>query len=192
MKKKLSYLLVAAVLSTAAIAQAQEKKATPPPSREETREQFKNMTPEERAAKMKEWREKQGTGAPEGENDRRRQGFQDASKQLGINPEELRNLTPEQRREKMNAAVDSKLAELKKKKEAKTITAEETTLLERLESRKKQMELHKDNPPRRDGAPGQDKDKEHKDHKEHKDGHPEKPEEKGPEHKGPPEKKDKK
>lgn len=151
MKLKLSYLLAAALVSTALVAQAQEKKAERP-SREEMREKFKNMTPEEREKQIKEWREKQGAEAGQPRPD-----MANAAKQLGINPEEMRNLTPEERRTKMNEAVDKKLAELNKKKADKTITEEETKFLERLEARKKAVERFKGGPRRNDdGKPQKD------------------------------------
>ena len=157
MKLKLSYLLATVMISTAAVAQAQENKPERPerPSREEMREKFRNMTPEERQQQIKEWREKQGTGGPQ--FDRRREAMESATKQLGLNPEELRDLKPEERRDKINEAVNKKIAELKKKQTAKTITAEEEKFLERLEARQKFAERFKDGPPRKDGPPAGDR-----------------------------------
>ncbi|MBA4147619.1 MAG: hypothetical protein H0X66_05850 [Verrucomicrobia bacterium] len=176
MKLKLSYLLAAAAISTAIGAHAQDNKPERP-SREEVREKFKTMTPEEREKQIKEWREKQGTGGPQ--SDQRRPDMETAMKQLGLKPEEMRNLSPEERRTKTNEAVDKKLAELNKKKAAKTITEEESKFLERLEARKK-FGQDREGAPGKEGAPGQalKEGRPGRDAKPSKDGTPAKP---GPE-----------
>jgi hypothetical protein len=93
------------------------------PSREELREKLKKMTPEERQAALKEWREKHPEAAARIRDARKaRQASQD--------------LTPEQREARVKerrATAEAKVAELNKKKAAGTITSQETQQLDRME-----------------------------------------------------------
>lgn len=94
-----------------------------PSSRDELREKLKKMTPEERQAALKEWREKHPEAAAKIRDERKaRQASQD--------------LTPEQREARMKerrAAAEARVADLNKKKAAGTITPQETQQLERME-----------------------------------------------------------
>lgn len=116
------------------------------PSREELREQWKNLTPEQREARIKEWREK-NPGGPSRSGDPRgpaaekfREERKELAKQIGLDAEELKNLSPEERMKKVREASEAKVTELKKKKEAGTISDDEQKLLGRLEQLKKGAE----------------------------------------------------
>jgi hypothetical protein len=63
-----------------------------------------------------------------------------AAKELGLDPDEMKNLSPQERMAKYKEAADKKITELQKKKTDGTITAEEKETLGRLESRKQMME----------------------------------------------------
>ena len=81
--------------------------------REKLREELKNLSPEERQAKLKELREKQ------------------------------QKLTPEEReaqRKQIRERMEKRLADLHKKKADGTLTEQETKQLERLEQMKKRQE----------------------------------------------------
>lgn len=137
------------------------KPATPAaqPTREEIREQLKNLTPEEREAKLKELREKFGKSADSDEARKRREEFQKLTPEereakmkefrakqgqrpggggeLAKQREELKNVPPEERaaklkelREKMEKRHD----ELLKKKTEGTLTAEEQEQLNRYDA----------------------------------------------------------
>ena len=153
MKNKVIYLLLGAVLFSApAVTRAQDKKAEGQPSKDQLREQLKNMTPEQRAAKMKEWREKHagqngdanhrgpGPGGPGVDPEKRREEMTKFVKALGLDPEEIKNLSPEERSKKIREAAEKKHAELNKKKEDGTITDEEKQMLERMEARRRMMQ----------------------------------------------------
>jgi hypothetical protein len=91
--------------------------------RQELREKLKNMTPEERQAALKKWREEH----PEATTPR---------EQLRKQSAEGNKLTAEQRearRKEMHAALEKRLAELKKKQTDGTLTDLEKKRLERLE-----------------------------------------------------------
>lgn len=100
------------------------------PNREELRERFQNLSPEERKAKAKEFRENW---------EKRRD---EAVKELGLNPEELKKLPESERRAKIKEAADKKLEELKKKKADGTITDDEKETLKHLERRAEFMKEH--------------------------------------------------
>ena len=123
-----------AVVATQSVL-AEEKKPAERPTREELREQLKSLSPEQREAKIKEFRDNN----PEiRANMEKRRG--DAIKELGLDPEELRKFPEPERRQKMKETADKKLAELQKKKSDGKISDEEKKTLERLESRKKFIE----------------------------------------------------
>src|SRR4051812_431154 len=61
-------------------------------------------------------------------------GMGEFVKQLGLDPEEIKNLPPEERRAKIMEAAKNKKAELEKKKAAGTLTDEEKKTLERMQN----------------------------------------------------------
>jgi hypothetical protein len=66
---------------------------------------------------------------------KRRQDRRKAMELIGLNPKDLKGLSPEDRRAKIKAAADPKIAALQEKKAAGTITADEQadlTLLQKL------------------------------------------------------------
>jgi hypothetical protein len=117
----------------------------------EQREKFQNLSPEEREAKIKEFREKHAGDAANFEKRR-----DDAIKDLGLNPDELKKLPESERRAKIKEAAEKKLVELQKKKTDGSITDAEKETLQRLEQRKKFMEDHP-NGFKRPGKPGAEK-----------------------------------
>lgn len=142
MKTKLTCLFTALIAFGPALLRADDANAKPEnrPSREEMREKWKSLSPEEREAKMKEWREKHpggpgGPGGPDGQKNR-----EEFAKQLGLNPEEMKNLSPEERRAKFRDAVQKKTAELKEKKEKGTLTDDDKKLAARLQQMRQGME----------------------------------------------------
>lgn len=124
-------------ISTPQLMRGDDKPANPP-SREEQREKFQNLSPEEREAKLKEYREKHPEAAAGME--KRAEEMKKFAKDLGLKPEEMQKLSPEERREKFKAAVEKKSAELEKKKAAGTLTDADKDLLKRIDERKKMME----------------------------------------------------
>lgn len=133
---KLVYLIAGAIaLSVSQLIRADDTKPAERPNREEIREKLQNLSPEEREAKAKEFREKRPEASAAMEKRRN-----EALKDLGLNPEELKKLPEAERREKMKEAADKKLAELQKKKTDGSITDSEKQTLQRLEQRKKFME----------------------------------------------------
>ena len=156
MKLKIVCLL-AALVALSPVVRAEDKKPEGGrPNREEMREKFKNMTPEERQAAMKKWREEHpdagGPGGPGGGAgfEKYREEMKETAKQLGLNPEELQKLPPEERRTKFREAADKKIAELNAKKEKGSLTEDEQKLLTKLEDGKKRMEEFR----KRQGGPG--------------------------------------
>jgi hypothetical protein len=145
MKIQLACLMVGLMTLGTGSLRAQDDKKPEHPSREEAREKLKNMTPEQRQAAMKEWREKHpnapgpgGPGGPGGE--KFREQIQETGKQLGLNREEMEKLSPEDRRAKFREAAETKAKELRAKKDAGTITADEQKFLDRLDMMKKRGE----------------------------------------------------
>jgi hypothetical protein len=91
--------------------------------RQQLREKLKNMTPEERQAAIKKWREEHPQAAGRREELRKQR-------------EAAKNLTPEQREAKgkeMRAEMEKRLAELKKKQADGTLTDQEKQRLGRME-----------------------------------------------------------
>lgn len=155
-------LLVAVLLAGAASGRAADPASTntavaPKISRDQLREQIKNLSPEERAARLKQWREQNPSGTAE-EALRRRELLR------SLPPEEreaklrewrdrgttnaaglraaLARLTPEQReakRKEIQQRVESEYAKLAKKLEAGTISDEERIRLRRVEAIRKRM-----------------------------------------------------
>ena len=130
MKTKLICLIAGLMTMTAAqTIQADDTKPAPP-NREALREQFQNLSPEEREAKRKEFMEKRGGG-----EERKK-----LMKELGLKPEELEKLSEKERAAKIKEAADKKLSELQKKKTDGTLSGDEKQTLQRLEQMKKFME----------------------------------------------------
>jgi hypothetical protein len=122
MKNKIIYLIAGLMIVSTPILSADDKK------------------PKE------ERREKEGAADPE----KRREEMRKAAEELGLKPDELRNLSPEERRQKFVEASNAKITELTKKKTDGTITEEETQLLEKLEKRKKAHNKGEGKPERRE------------------------------------------
>ena len=125
---------------------ARAAEGVPAPSqkvhREEVKDEFKKLSPEERQAKIKELREKNG-GPNRVEIEKRREEFQKlspAEKEARLKERKERaeklGLTPEERQARRKAMQDRmqhQLTELRKKKTDGTISTAETQRLERLE-----------------------------------------------------------
>jgi hypothetical protein len=124
-------------ISMPQLTRGEDTKPATPPTREELREKFQNLSPEEREAKRKEFMEKRG------------EEMKKAAKELGLDPEELKKLPDEERRAKFKAAFEKKTAELEKKKADGTLTDAEKETLQKLQQRKRMMEGR-----RGEGGPG--------------------------------------
>ena len=147
-RTKLIYLAAAVMaFSTPQLTRGEDPKPSDRPNREELREKLKNLTPAERAAKMKEFRESNPQAGPAIE--KRTEEMKKMFKDLGLDQQDLKNLSPEERRAKIKEAAGKKMAELEKKKAAGTLTDADKETLQRLEQRKKAMEGRP-----REGAPG--------------------------------------
>ena len=141
---KIIYLMTGLLaLSGVVNLQAEEK-----PKRDEARERFKDLTPEEREAKFKEFQKANPDAAARIEKGR--EEMRKMGKDLGLKMEELEKLSVEERRAKVKEAGEKKMAELEKKKTDGTITEDEKVLLGKLETQKKRMEEFRS----RGGAPG--------------------------------------
>lgn len=127
----------------------------PKPAARPNREKLKDLTPEERAAKLKEFREKNPQAGASIE--KRMEEMKKMYKDLGLNQEELQKLSPEERRAKIKEAADKKMAELEKKKTAGTLTDSDKETLQRLEQRKKMREGRREGTPGRPNRPGAEK-----------------------------------
>ncbi len=130
MRNFLSILICAAFALSAAVLRAGDS-----PEKQSGRERSdkrtegrKNLSPEEREAKMKEWRKTNG-GPSRAEMDRRR--------------DQLRNMTPEERaakRKEIKGRLERRIAELKARQNEGGLTAQETRELERREQILKRFE----------------------------------------------------
>jgi hypothetical protein len=157
-------LLVAALASAAALRAADE--LAPPPgrlTREEIRESIKNLTPEERAARLKALREKGGIGAPAADAILKRRAEVEKLRQ------EIKDLPPEQRqarirewresnafgrpalatmsaeerearRKTFQTRIEAHITMLNKKKADGSLTEEETRRLQNMERMLKRLE----------------------------------------------------
>lgn len=147
--KNVKFIYLVAALMAVSIPQLalaeDAKKPEGRPNREELREKFQNLSPEEREAKRKEFMEKRGDE------------MKKMAKELGLNPEELKALPEAERRAKIKEAGEKKLAELQKKKTDGTITDSEKETLQKLEQRKKMMEAHRGEGATRPGRPNAEK-----------------------------------
>jgi hypothetical protein len=126
LNSKIVYLAIGLMaVSIPKFARADETNKVSTSNREELREKFQNLSPEEREAKRKEFMEKRSEMMKKG------------AKEIGLDPDELEKLPPEERRAKVKEAVDKKITELQKKKDDGSITDSEKELLTKLEQRKK-------------------------------------------------------
>ena len=157
-------LLLAALGSTAALRAADEP-APPPgrPTREEIRESIKNLTPEERAARLKALREKGGLGGPAADALlKRRAEVEKLRGEIKVLPPEQRearirewretnalgrpalaNVSAEERearRKVFQKRIEEHLATINKKKADGSITEEETRRLQNMERMLKRLE----------------------------------------------------
>jgi hypothetical protein len=160
---KFVYVLVGLLAFSPALVRAEDKpaavkpaadKTAERPSREEIREQLKNLTPEEREAKIKELREKHGDGAAGRDPEKFREEMKERAKELGLNYEELQKLPPEERRMKMREGFQKKHEELKKKQTDGTITETEKKHLAQMDAMKKRFEEQGRDGSRREGPDG--------------------------------------
>ena len=95
---------------------------------EKRKEDWKKLSPEEREAKMKEWRKTNGVSS-KGESEKRREQF--------------KNMTPEERtakRKEIKGRLEKRITELRAKLAGATISAQETKELERREKILKHFE----------------------------------------------------
>jgi len=143
----------------------------PKQTREELREQLKNLPPSEREAKLKEFREKYNQTSPlRDQLEQRREELKNLSpeereakvrewrQQASTNAPAVRTLTPsdrEARLKNIRERLQKQLADLRKKKEDKTITPEEEKRLERMEELAKRFEKVGSLPAQRNVVPPQ-------------------------------------
>jgi len=152
------------LLSVLPVLRAADDPAPPPgrPSREELREKFKGLTPEERQSKMRELREKGGLTGPLGEQMKKKQAelakYRDSIKDLPPAEREaklrqwretngplrsvIQSMTPEEReakRKELSERMDQHLKTLKARKADGSITEEESRRLERMEQMRKRI-----------------------------------------------------
>jgi hypothetical protein len=152
-------------------AQDEPKPPQPPVNREQLREQFKNLTPEQRQAKLREMRERQ-LGTNRVEMEKRRDAFQKLQQEIkdlppeqrqakirewrekqGLNAPGFRTMDPDQAKAKradLKKRIDQQISELRKKKADGSLTEQETKRLQRMELMSKRLEER--------GEPGHDTD----------------------------------
>jgi len=160
-----STTLLLAALGTGAALRAADEPAPPPgrPTREELRERFKNLTPEERTARLKALREKGGPGAPaadailkrRAEVEKLREEIKDLPREQqqarirqwretnGLGRPALAAMSAEERearRKVFQARIEAHLTTLNKKKADGSITEEETRRLQNMERMLKRLE----------------------------------------------------
>ncbi len=157
--------LLLAAIGPAAALRAADEPAPPPgrPTREEIRESIKNLTPEERTARLKALREKGGLGAPAADALLKRraevQKLRDEIKDLPPEQREARirewretnalgrpalaTMSAEERearRKVFQKRIEEQMATLNKKKADGSITEEETRRLQNMERMLKRLE----------------------------------------------------
>lgn len=133
-----SLALLLATITLPSLLAADEPAA---PDKTPAREDFEKLTPEERAARIKQRRETNST--PFGEALQRKR-------------EELKNLTPEEReakRKEFRERFQKQVGDLRKKKADGTISAEESKRLERLEQIIRRFEQGRPDGERPQGSP---------------------------------------
>lgn len=81
-----------------------------------------------------------GPGGASGPGEARREQMEKMAKDLGLNVEEMKNLSPEARRAKFKDAAQKKMAELQKREQDGTITADEKDLLHRMQQFRERMQ----------------------------------------------------
>jgi hypothetical protein len=156
-------LVAAVLLGGAAALTAQPAEAPSKPTREDLREQFRNLTPEERRAKLQEYRDRQTPAQQETLNRRlqdlrhmtpeqREERFREfRAHQSGItNAPSLQSVTSEERMARMKARME----ELRASETAGTISAEEKIQLQRMEQVIRRFETQ---PEKREATPRQEK-----------------------------------
>jgi hypothetical protein len=128
----LSPVLIGAMLATAIVpARAGDPGEKPRPDRaasEQRTEEWSKLSPEEREARMKEWRKTNSVPSRE-EREKRREQFQ--------------KMTPEERdakRKEIKGRLEKRIAELRRKQADATITAPESRELNRSEQILKRFE----------------------------------------------------
>ena len=160
-----STTLLLAVVGSGAALRAADELAPPPgrPTREEIRESIKNLTPEERTARLKALREKGGLGAPAADAIlKRRAEVQKLREEIKDLPPERREARIRQwretnalgrpalatmsaeereaRRKVFQKRIEEQLATLNKKKADGSITEQETRRLQNMERMLKRLE----------------------------------------------------
>lgn len=161
----LHFLVTTLLLSGPTVALRAADDPTPPPgrpTREELREKFKDLTPEQRQKKLAELRDKAGFNGPVSEEIKKRRAefetFRESIQNLPLPEREMKlrewrekhaplrppgSLTPEEREKKRGEylkTIDDRLALLTKKKAAGSLTEEESRQLERLQQMKQRLE----------------------------------------------------
>ena len=134
------------------IREAAEKKRT-----ELKKKQEAGTITEDEKATLKRLEERRGGGA-EGRGGFSPEQTEKMLKEIGLNPDDLKNLSREERWAKIKEASYNKHAELEKKQAAGTITDAEKEQLKKMDERRKMMrERGGDRGGRREGKPGEDK-----------------------------------
>ena len=156
-------LLMSDTVGLAAETVSTNTAAAPKISREQLREQIKNLTPEERAARLKQWREQNAAGQaeealrrrellrslPPAEREAKLREWRERTSTNAVNLRAaLAKLTPEQReakRKEIQQRVENEYEKLRKKEADGAISDEERIRLRRVEAIRKRMAA---------GAPG--------------------------------------
>jgi hypothetical protein len=130
-----------------------DAKAEEKADKQKLKEDWQKLSPEERQAKMKEWREKHpDQQRPQFDSEKGRAERQQLAKDIGLDPEKLKDMPPEERMAKVREAADKKMTELKEKKDKGTLTEQEKQLMTRLEDLKKRFQDGRRNRENTDGA----------------------------------------
>lgn len=142
----IAFAIAATVLVSATVRAEDGTTNAVAPTREQMREQWQKLTPEEREAKIKEMREKRGLPPVNAEMQKRREEWQKLTpEERRVKMQELRNQrtnapAQNQVREERRVAFQKQLAELRAKKADGSITPPETARLEQLERAEKFMQ----------------------------------------------------
>src|SRR6185503_6404889 len=156
--------LLLLVLGSGNVLRAADDPAPPPgrPTREEIRESFKDLTPEERASRLKAFRENSGLGGPAGETLRKRRAelekLRETLKDLPAEQRQVRikewretnalsrpfaTMSAEQRdavRKDFQKRIEVQIGTLNKKKDDGSISEEETRRLQNMQRMLKRLE----------------------------------------------------
>ncbi len=119
MKSLRRILLASLVIFISCAAWADEESARDNDARNSLREEWKNLSPEQKRARLQKFREKRG------------------EKRAGLEKlrNELKSLPRSERRAKLQEWREQKISEFKRKKDAGTLTPQEKKLLDRAEHR---------------------------------------------------------